>query len=293
MKKTGTSVAAILLVLNISCSTDSVDPHATNPEQASIQNSDYVPDDYVLSFYDEFTSFDLDTNGDGSSTWAPWFVDWGVRYLEGNENSAWKCDVSFTGGGDSPLGIVLHEHTDSGTLRLKGYQTPDDKLNIVDDFPYIAGMISANKSFAQTYGYWEIKCRFEATKGHHWALWLLPADNSWPPEIDIVEYVGHAPDEFYMTGHWDDGEGHRSNFETFTGEDLSQWHVFGFTWTPDEMTWFLDGKEMKQMANFVDKPMYLLMTPEIGSRWTGPPDETTIWPTVGEIDYVRIYQQTN
>jgi len=261
-------------------------------DAVTAQESGFIPDGYQLSFSDEFTTLELDTDGDGSLTWAPWFVDWGVHYLEGNDDHAWKCHESYTGSDGNQLNERMHEITGAETLRLYGYPTPETKRSIVNDFPFIAGMISANKSFSQTYGYWEIKCRFEATKGHHWALWLLPTDNSWPPEIDIVEYVGHAPDEYYMTGHWDDGEGHESNFQTFTGADMRQWNIFGFEWTPEEMIWYLNGQEKKRMANFVDKPMYFLMTPEIGSRWTGEPDETTVWPMVGEVDYIRVYKRT-
>ena len=185
-----------------------------NPSPKQITHSEFVPPGYTIRFNDEFESLDLDLDGDGSSTWAPWWVDWNVRFLEGNDDKAWKCDESYKGSGQTSLDVVLHEITKDQTLRLYGKQTPKDKLNIVYQKPFIGGMISANNSYSQTYGYWEIKCKFDVSQGHHWAVWLLPADNSWPPEIDIVE---------------------------------------------------------------------------VGGQWTKMPNSTTVWPTVCEIDYIRIY----
>jgi hypothetical protein len=52
------------------------------------------------------------------------------------------------------LGVKLHVVKD-GILYMYGYETPKDKLANVDSFPWIRSMISTNKSYAQTYGYFE------------------------------------------------------------------------------------------------------------------------------------------
>lgn len=255
---------------------------------AEIIHSEFVPEGYDLSFNDEFETFKLDTDGDGSSTWAPWFVGWGVRHLEGNQDKAWKCDATYSGEEDEALGLILHERTDSSTLRLYGLETPQDKKEIVNDFPYVGGMISANRTMAQLYGYFEIKSRFEISKGHHWAMWLLPIDNSWPPEIDIVEAVGHQPYYAFCNAH---GSPTENTFTTRNVESVSDYHVYGFLWTPDEMVWTLDGEEHLRIPNYIDKPMYFLVTPEIGGQWTGLPNGSTSWPMVCEIEYIRIYSK--
>ena len=268
-------------MLLISCNTAGID-------EDQVQHSPFVPEGYAIAFSDEFQSLTLDTEASGAGNWIPWWSGWGVRHLEGNNDKAWKCDISYTGEGDEPLGVVLHEKTDSSTLRLYGRETPADKLPIVSDFPYLGGMISGAKSFSTTYGYFEVKARFEVSKGIHWALWLLPIDDSWPPEIDMVEIVGHQPELIHVNAHGVPGG---SPMISTPVQNAAEYHVFGFEWNESEMIWTLDGVEVKREFNYVDKPMYLLLSPEIGGNWPGMPDETTIWPTLCELDYVRIYQQ--
>lgn len=276
------SLAICVSLFRVTCSK----PNNSNSPPQHIIHSEYVPPSYQLSFNDEFESLNLDLDGDGSSPWAPWWVDWNVRFLQGNDDKAWKCDESYTGSGQTPLGAVLHEITENQTLRLYGRQTPHDKLGIVDQKPFIGGMISANNSYSQTYGYWEIKCKFDVSQGHHWAVWLLPADNSWPPEIDIVEVVGHQPDLAHCNAH---GSPTKNTFTSRPVNSVADYHIYGFEWTPEEMIWTLDGEEHLRIPNYINKRMYVLISPEIGGQWTKMPDETTVWPTVCEIDYIRIY----
>ena len=82
---------------------------AGKKDAAAIQHSSFVPDGYRVAFHDEFDSIELDTSGDGSAPWAPWWVGWDVHYLEGNGDRAWKCDASYTNPGTPSLGINLHE----------------------------------------------------------------------------------------------------------------------------------------------------------------------------------------
>ena len=271
----------LLLIAGTTCSDSGVHSEV-------IRGSPYVPSGYVLAFADEFDILSLDMEADGSGTWIPWWNGWGVRHLEGNNDKAWKCDESYTGEGDDQLDVVLHERTDSSTLRLYGIPTPPEKLQIVSDFPYIAGMISGKQSFSTTYGYFEVSARFEVSKGIHWALWLLPVDDSWPPEIDMAEIVGHQPTLIHMNAHGVPGG---SPMISIPVESTADFHVYGFEWTDTEMVWTLDGVIQKREQNYIDKPMYILLSPEIGGNWPGMPDETTVWPTICELDYIRIYQE--
>lgn len=264
----------------------------------TVEHSSFIPEAYHMTFNDEFTSFDLDTEGNGSSKWASWWIGWEARHLQGNKDKAYKVDASFIGSGSEPIDVVLHELTDEGTLKLYGKVTPENKLGNVkyepfkkEGFPFLGGMITAEKSCSQTYGYFDVRCRMQVSKSQHWAIWLIQDDNAWPPEIDMVEVVGHQPDMVHMTAHWGDDTNKKSNFQTFHNINTREFHNYSFEWTPDSMFWYLDGKEMKSMANFVDHPMYFMISPEIAGNWTGMPDSTTTWPMMCEIDYVRIYQK--
>jgi beta-glucanase (GH16 family) len=147
-------------------------------------------------------------------------------------------------------------------------------------------MISSERSHVQTYGYWEIRARFTNTsQGHHWAMWLAPQDGSWPPEIDIVVVVCDNPNRFYMNSHGDGGP-----LTWFSPEDPRGWHTWGLLWTPDDLVWYVDQVERKRIRNFIDKPLYWLLSPEIGGNWAGNPDGSTVWPMEAEVDYVRAYE---
>jgi beta-glucanase (GH16 family) len=76
-------------------------------------------------------------------------------------------------------------------------------------FPYTSGLISTgghlNKQlFAFKYGYIEMRAKFPPGAGIWPAFWMLPADGTWPPEIDIVEGQGQKPSIDYLSFHWRD-----------------------------------------------------------------------------------------
>ena len=48
-----------------------------------MSSTSHVPSGYHPTFIDDFDRFQLDTAGDGSSDWAPWWTGWGVRHLRG------------------------------------------------------------------------------------------------------------------------------------------------------------------------------------------------------------------
>jgi len=65
-------------------------------------------------------------------------------------------------------------------------------------FPYTSGLISTgghlnHPLFAFEYGYMEMRAKFPPGAGMWPAFWTLPADGTWPPEIDIVEGQGQKP----------------------------------------------------------------------------------------------------
>ena len=277
--------------------------------------SPYVPDGYQLVFADDFDRerstrakpvseegllFVEKTERSGQSGlgWETHFAGWGVRHLEGNNDQALKANAAYRGLGGLSLGehgIQLHEFTDEGTLKLFGKPTPSG-LQAQFEMPYLGGMMSGEKLHAQTFGYWEARLRFNSVSaGHHWAVWLIPADHAWPPEIDMLEVVGSNPDNqsdadfFFFNSILPDVQDTLTRVTSPRGRNA--WYTIGFLWTPTEMRWFLDGEEVrKRPAMQSKKPLYFLISPEIGGHWVGAPTEDTVWPTEAEIDDIRIYQ---
>lgn len=270
--------------------------------------SPFVPEGYELAFEDNFDRLDLvdgmasapQKNGHKAEgkTWVGSFSGWGVRHLEGNNDQALKADVSFQGFGGKSLGehgIELHKVTGDGTLKLFGRPTPED---LQDQFglPFLGGMVSAQNLHAQRYGYWEVRLRpSNVSTGHHWALWLIPDDNSWPPEIDMLEIIGSNPENpsdadyfFFNSILSDPNNDEITRIIPPRGRDA--WYTIGFLWDENDMRWFLDGEEVRRRPSLeLDKSLYFLISPEIGGHWVGSPTGGTTWPMEIELDYVRVY----
>ncbi|MEN9753830.1 MAG: glycoside hydrolase family 16 [Pseudomonadota bacterium] len=176
----------------------------------------------------------------------------------------------------------------NGVLTIEGKPaTPE--IQAITGHAYTSGMITTYHSFAQTYGYFEMRAQLPAGQGLWPAFWLLPTDQSWPPEIDIMEMLGSLPTTLQMFIHYDgnlvaggvvDAPGMTTGF-----------HTYGVDWEKDYITWYFDGTAVARQATPPDmnKPMYMLADLAIGGDWPGSPDGTTPFPAHMQIDYIRAY----
>ena len=177
----------------------------------------------------------------------------------------------------------------------------------VGDRKYSSGHVRVTPRLEQAYGRWEIRAKLPNSQGMWPAIWLLPEDGSWPPEIDIIELVGKEPNRVHCSFHWGplrDGLlpwdlGQTSTDHYDTADYANTWHDFTVDWTPEGIVWYVDGVEAhrfgktpEERAKIPNMPMYLIINTAIGGFWPGPPGEATKWPSVMEIDSVKIYEYT-
>jgi beta-glucanase (GH16 family) len=159
---------------------------------------------------------------------------------------------------------------------------------------YTSGMMTTYRKFSQQYGRFEIRCRVPKGKGMWPAFWLLPEPLAWPPEIDVLEILGHQPDKVYMTHHFREEErNHKSHGGSWTGPDFSAgFHEYAVEWTPERIFWLVDGIErFRSERDIPSSRMYLLVNLAVGGDWPGAPDEKTAFPSALEVDYVRVYEK--
>ena len=159
---------------------------------------------------------------------------------------------------------------------------------------FTSGILTTYQKFSQRYGRFEIRCKVPAGRGLWPAFWLLPEPLGWPPEIDVMEVLGHAPNEVHMTHHWlKFPEETDFNGKDWSGLDFSEdFHIFAVEWSPDFIRWQIDGVQHFQSDHHIpDLPMYLLVNLAIGGNWPGSPDATTPFPAFFEVDYIRVYQR--
>lgn len=163
------------------------------------------------------------------------------------------------------------------------------------DFKYSTGVITTRGSFAQAYGYFEVRAKLPRGVGLWPAFWMIPADQSWPPEIDVFEYLGK--DSSYNMGfHWTEPGGeHRFKINTLWDRPYytNAFKTYGVSWRPGELVWYVDGVEKsRQTGDLIpDMPMSMIINTAVGNYpWAGRPDASTVLPAYLAIDYVRAYQ---
>jgi beta-glucanase (GH16 family) len=174
-----------------------------------------------------------------------------------------------------------------GVLSMAIKPTPADVSGTVSK-PFIAGQLLTDRSFSQTYGYFEMNAKLSNAAGVVSGFWLLPADGSWPPELDVAEVVGSNPKTLTETSHSSSGT---TPHWTDVPDTSQAFHTYAVDWEPDKLTWYFDDKQVAQQNTPADmnKPMYMLLSTVVGtsSTWAGA-------PTPGEtgqmqVDYVRAY----
>ena len=157
-----------------------------------------------------------------------------------------------------------------------------------------SGALSAFGSLAQRYGHFEMKAKLPAGDGIWPAFWMLPEDQSWPPELDVMEYVGSQPYTIYSTLHWLDPNGTpQQESSSYNGPNFSHdYHVYAVDWRPDVIIFLIDGVERsRQTANLPIKPLYMLINLAVSAGgWVGSYDSTTAFPANLDIAYVSVYQ---
>lgn len=189
---------------------------------------------------------------------------------------------------------------DDGTLHLRA---TDD---VVETYTWTSGMISTAGPFETgpagykrlfQYGYFEMRAKVPIGQGLWPAFWLLPPQGKHPPEIDVMEILGHTTDTIHMTVHYsDENEANASDGATWAGSDFSDdYHVFGLSWDQGTIRWYVDGIERRtafvEIRYIPSEPMYLLLNLQVGGVYPGDPDETIPFPSDFDIDYVRVWER--
>lgn len=162
-----------------------------------------------------------------------------------------------------------------------------------------SGYIDTKGKFSFKYGYVEMRSKLPKGKGIWPAFWLLPSPGGWPPEIDIMEMLGHQSNKLYFTVHApgcnDPNCGGYSCCKSgsYTGPDFSQdYHTFAIDWTSGYITWIIDGVERFRSTQYIpQQEMFLVIDTYVGGDWPGQPDSSTQWPQYFYVDYVKIYDQ--
>jgi beta-glucanase (GH16 family) len=150
-------------------------------------------------------------------------------------------------------------------------------------------------TFSYTYGYSEVRAKLPSGNIGMWpSFWLLPADNSWPPEVDIMEWQGVTPNEDQVTLWWSLPNGDRARVYNTGASLAAAYHTYGFDWQPSYADFYFDRKLVLHYtgANVPQKAMFILINLAIGGWEKGqlkPP--VAEFPTTYSVDYVRVWSK--
>ena len=240
--------------------------------------------DWRLIFSDDFNGVALNTQ-----KWQTcyWWDKRGCTIITNNELEWYQPDnVSL----------------ENGALQLRAQQQQIDASN-GNAYDYTSGMITSGRATSNTsrpakftfvYGYAEMRAKIPKGQGLWPAFWLLPADHTSRPEIDVMEIIGDEPHVVNLRFHYQATGDEGDVGGSWTGPDFSaDWHTFAIDWRPEALIWYVDGAERwryEDKARIPSVAMYLLINLAVGGDWPGPPNATTPFPSDFQIDYVRVWQ---
>ena len=180
------------------------------------------------------------------------------------------------------------------------------------DGKYLAGGIQTKDKFSFTNG--RVECRARIVRypdGAFPAIWMMPQTplySGWPAcgEIDIMEHIRQEP-VIHQTihTHYRNNLGHEEGTTVQTRCNYWDYVVYAVDWTPEKLTFYVDGKETFSYSNMhlenesemmqwpygPGSSYYLILNMGLGDQgtWAGPMDDSNL-PAVMEIDWIRVYQ---
>ena len=261
-------------------------PRATEPGFTPTPTA--VPGQATLLFSDNFDGPTLDPNKWNTCFW------WGDGHggctiITANELEWYQPD-----------NVLVSEGTLKLRVQKQTIHTGDNKT-----YDYTSGMVSTGRStqddplpdkFAFQYGYAEIRAKIPAGQGLWPSFWLLPANQGWPPELDVMTISGAQTNETIMGVYYFNTDGSQGrNMRPWRDPDLSAgWHTFAVEWQPSGIFWYVDGVKRWGDTNPVHSPatpMYLIVSLAVRGDYPGPPDSTTPLPSYFEIDYAKVWSE--
>jgi beta-glucanase (GH16 family) len=249
----------------------------------------------ALTFSEDFKTFSrMRSDSPAPAVWRSTFFagsSGGVqaRTIPTNKELQVYVDPEMKDGQGRAMGLNPFDLRD-GQLDLIAQPAAPEVRSQIAGLPYTSGMISSQPSFSQLYGYFEAGVKLPRGKGLWPAVWMLPADLSWPPEIDLMESIGN-PMQAFMTVH--SAKAKTPGIEVHPASE--GFHTYAVAWDPKQIVFYLDGVETQRTPTPPDmtKPMYILANLAVGGDWAGSPDSSTPFPARFSIRFIRAYRFTS
>ncbi len=232
------------------------------------------------------------------------------------DSNKWTAEIGGKGWGNQELqyytdSIANIFHNGNGSLVIKAIRLdPPLTLNCwYGPCQYTSGRLITKGKFDLKFGKFEARIKIPQGQGIWPAFWLLGTniDNvGWPQsgEIDIMENIGREPSIVHGTIHgpgYSGGSGIGAAYTLPNNKPFAaDYHVYAVEWSRNEIRWYVDGKLYQTLKPqnlpagttwVFDHPFFLLLNVAVGGGWPGNPDQTTTFPQMMLVDYVRVYRR--
>ncbi|MFA6753251.1 MAG: glycoside hydrolase family 16 protein [Bacilli bacterium] len=154
-------------------------------------------------------------------------------------------------------------------------------------YKYTSGLINTKDKFEFLYGKIIFRAKAADGKGLLSAIWLLPADDSLLPEIDIIEVLGENNGLIWTGVHYlDSNLKLESEFVNYKSD--KDFSIYELDWDKNEIKCYVNNKlTYKTNVGIPNKKMYLIINLAVGGDWPKNPDNN-IFPVSFLIDYIII-----
>lgn len=151
---------------------------------------------------------------------------------------------------------------------------------------WTTGMVMT-KTFRQKGGYFEARYKLAPVPGLNQAFWLKAVREQGAPQFEIDINEGHYPNFINMTLH----DKSAKSKTIAAKQDLSgDYHVYGLEWGPNELVFYVDGKELDRKPVDAGAPECAIFLSTAVANWAGPVTKYLDGSAM-LVDWVRVYER--
>ncbi|SDT19245.1 Glycosyl hydrolases family 16 [Friedmanniella luteola] len=160
----------------------------------------------------------------------------------------------------------------------------------------VAAMVPINPStgWGQRYGRYSVRFRSDQLPGYKLAFMLWPDSDNWGegevdfPEVGSLEQGNRIYANLYQRGNTATGTpGPSTGFRTTTDAAGSGWHVATTEWSPNKLTYYLDGKALGTLTTGVPTTSFHPVL-QVETAVGGPSPSSAVSGHV-QVDWVTMY----
>ena len=184
---------------------------------------------------------------------------WGTCYPVSGEPGGSSSGCTNFGNTEYEWYLPAQDQVYGGALHLVAQKTPTTGSaadGSAKTYACRSGMVTSDPGLQFKYGYLQVVAQIPQEPGMWPALWLLPANGQWPPEVDLLEHWGVDQE----SAEFVHPVGMRQLRDKLPPDLLGTgWHTYGLSWTSSQLTFFVDGKQYFVEREAVPQlPMYFI-----------------------------------